>query len=357
MSIRISATLTQLIVFTLFFAAAAHGQNCTDLGGSEPLVHNQSFDGLGLSPAPQNADAANIQVLNPTAPRRYLGKFDNAVADNSGPVNVPGWALVEEGTNVSSVTGRYNVGNGSIGGGNTYSFGNDADRAFGSINDDTVAINFLGGCFRNAGLSALSMVSIRYTGEMWRRGASGTQTDTLRFEYAVNATNIYAGTFTHFAPLDFVTPNLTGTAGARDGNVAANQTVFPLTIVSVSLAPGDALYVRWVDNNIAGADDGLAIDDFHVSFFQPSAAEVSVSGRVTDSTGRAIPGASLRLSDQAGATLYTRSNPFGYYRFSGITAGNNYLIEVRAKNRHFDVSSIFVQPMDSLTNMDFISTP
>lgn len=357
MSIRISLTLTQILVLTLFSVVAAQGQNCIDLGGSEPLVHNQSFDGLGLSPAPQNADAAHIQVLNPTAPRRYLGKFDNAVADNSGPVNVPGWALVEEGTNVSSVTGRYNVGNGSISGGNTYSFGNDADRAFGSINDDTVAINYLGGCFRNAGSNTLSMVSIRYTGEMWRRGASGTQTDTLRFEYAVNATNIYAGTFTHFAPLDFVTPNVTGTAGARDGNVAANQTVFPLTIVSVSLAPGDALYVRWVDNNIAGADDGLAIDDFRISFFQPSAANISISGRVTDSAGRAISGASLRLIDLAGTAHHARTNPFGYYRFNGMTAGGSYLIEVGAKNRHFDVSAIFLQPMDSLANIDFISTP
>jgi hypothetical protein len=199
------------------------------------------------------------------------------------------------------------------------------------------------------------MVSIRYTGEMWRRGANGTQVDTLRFEYAVNATNIYAGTFTHFAPLDFVTPNITGTAGARDGNAAANRTVFPLTIVPVSLAAGDSIYVRWVDNNIPGADDGLAIDDFHISFFQPSAGEISISGRVIDSEGRAIPRASLRLTDLAGTAFSTLSNPFGYYRFTGIRAGNSYLLEVQAKNRHFEISSILLQPTDSISDIDFVS--
>ena len=356
MSIRSYGTVAQVFVILICFFVSAHSQNCIDLGGSQPLVHNQNFDGLGQSPAPQNGDPINVQVLNPSSPRRYLGKFDNATADNSGSVNVPGWALVEEGTSASSVTGRYNVGDGSANGGNTYSFGNSVDRALGSLNDDTVARNFLGGCFRNVGTGSLSMVSIRYTGEMWRRGASGTQVDTLRFEYAVNATNIYAGTFLNFALLDLLTPNIIGSAGLRDGNIAANQTVFPLTIVPVSLAPGDTFYVRWVDDNISGQDDGLGIDEFTISFFQPSAADVSVSGRVVDFTGRPISNAGLRLTDLAGGSTYARTNPFGFYRFTSLRAGSSYLLEASAKNRQFEVSSVLLQPTESLTDIDFIST-
>ena len=163
-------TVVSILVSFVLYSSIIYGQNCVDLGGVNPLTNTQSFDGIGQSPAPQNGDLDNIQVLNAGAPRRYLGKFDNAVADDSGPVNVPGWAIVEEGTNASSVTGRYNVGDGSASGGNTYSFGTTGDRALGSLNDDTVATNFIGGCYRNMTGTPLDHVIIAHSGEMWRRG-------------------------------------------------------------------------------------------------------------------------------------------------------------------------------------------
>lgn len=350
-------TVLSSFVFLVCFSFIADGQTCVDLGGVNPLTNTQNFDALGTSPAPQNGDAANIQVLNASAPRRYLGKFDNAVSDANATVNMPGWALVEEGTNSSSVTGRYNVGDGSSAGANTYSYGTSSDRAFGSLNDDTVAVNYLGGCYRNMTGADLTHVIVSYTGEMWRRGAAGSQTDRLDFAYAVNSTNIYDGTFTAHPTLDFVTPNTSGTAGARDGNTTPFRTVFGQTLISVAVPAGGTIYFRWIDQNIAGPDDGLAIDDFFVSFLPHTAADVSVSGRVTRANGRAAARAILTLNDGTNEARYAVTNTFGYYRFTGLTAGRSYVIAVNAKAIRFKNPSMMVEATDSLYDVNFIGIP
>lgn len=348
-------TLSILLVFT--FSSASNAQVCIDLGGSNPYSHLESYDGLGSSPAPQNGDLLNIQMLNAIGPRRYLGKFDSAVADNSSPVNFPGWAVVEEGSNASSVTGRYNTGNGSANGGNTYSFGTNSDRALGSLNDDTVSINYIGGCYRNMTGTTLNSVAIGFTGEMWRRGASGSQTDVLSFAFAVNATNIYSGAFAAYAPFDFVTPNVSGAAGARDGNAASYRAVFPQTLLPVSLAPGDSLYVRWVDQNIAGADDGLAIDDFSISMLPPSAADASIAGRVFSTDRRAIGRALMTLTDDSGKVRVAVTNTFVYYRFANVQTGRSYILSVAAKGVTFETPSIVVNLQDSLGVVNFVALP
>ncbi len=335
------------------------GQNCIALGGANPSTHTQNFDGLGNSPAPQNGDAANIFQLNASAPRRYLGKFDNAVADSSVVVNVPGWAVVEEGTNVSSVTGRYAAGDGSTAGGNTFSFASAAantDRAFGSLTDDTVSTNFLGGCFRNTTGTTASAVSIAFTGEMWRLGGSGAP-DRLDFQYAVNATNTYAGSYFDFNALDFITPSLAGSAGLRDGNAAANRTVFPATNILVTLAPNETLHVRWVDSNIAGADDGLAIDDFSIQILVVSAANASINGRVVTSTGRGVFGAHVSVADANGNVKTSITNPFGYYGFEDLPAGQTYAVTVRSKRYQFGESTRIVTLKDNMTDFEFVALP
>jgi hypothetical protein len=350
--------LTGVFLLFLVFTTLSQAQNCIDLGGGNPTSYSQNFDGLGASPAPRSPDAANIAQLSVT-PRRYLGKFDNAFADNNQPVNVPGWALVEEGTNTSSVSGRYGVGDGSAAGANTFSFASAAassDRAFGSITADDHALNWLGGCFRNTGPATVA-VAISYTGEMWRRGASGGQTDRLDFEYAINAINIFSGAYSAHNSFDFQTPNTTGTAGARDGNAAAFRTVFPPALMPVALAPGAAMYVRWNDQNIAGLDDGLAIDDFTLIFLSPSAAAVEISGRVTDSRGRGLPRVMVSLNNSTGESRIAQSNPFGYYRFKDVAGGQTYVVSVAAKNRNFSEPSRVVELTDSLANVDFQAEP
>lgn len=343
--------------FVLAFTLNTLGQTCIPLGGSNPISHTQNFDGLGLSSAPQFNDTVNILVLNPSSPRVYLGKFDNAVADNGSTVNLPGWAIVEIGNNLTSVTGRYAIGNGSSNGPNTYSFGTNGDRALGSINDDSVSEAFMGGCFTNTSVGTVTEVTIGFTGEMWRRGASGAQTDRLSFEYAVGATNLHFGTYTPNPTLDFVTPDTSGTAGPRDGNDAQYRTVVSAVTFPVTIGSGQSLYVRWADRNISGPDDGLAIDDVEIGFFGASSAPVTVAGRAITAEGRALSRTIVTLQSMTGETRTAITNPFGYYSFPDVTSGEPYIISAFAKGQEFATPSRLIEVMDSLMNVDFVTVP
>lgn len=352
-----SIVLSVIVLFVGGFELL--GQNCIDLGGASPNIYTQNFDGFGSSPSPQNSDAANVFQLNPSAPRRYLGKFDNAIADSGATVNVPGWAIVEEGSNTSSVTGRYNSSDGSASGGNTYSFASavaNTDLALGSLNDDTISTNYLGGCFRNATGGTALGVRIGYIGEMWRLGGSGAP-DRLDFQYAVNATNTFNGSFLDLNSFDFTTPSLAGSAGGRDGNVAPNRTAFTVTNVLVTLAPNDTLHVRWIDSNIAGADDGLAIDDFSIQILIPSAANASIAGRVLTSNGRGIARASVTISGPNGVVKSSLTNSFGYYKLEDIAVGQTYIVGVSSKRYEFIESTRALTLHEDLSGFDFTAQP
>lgn len=337
-------------------------QTCLNLGAAGAESNTQNFDGLTAVPGPRNADTANLVELNASNPRRWLGILSNTHNDSGADVDLPGWALVEEGSNASSVTGRYNVGDGSNAGPNTYSFGSSSDRALGSLNDNTVSTTWLGGCFTNAHVSTTYHVTVAFTGEQWRRA---TANDKLTFEVSVvpaSSTfpnpNIYSNgeTWVAVPDLDFTGPQ-TGTVGSLNGNASANRTIVAATFVG-GVGPGDTIYIRWRDDNLAGDDAGLAIDDVTVDFsVAPSAATAELSGRVLNSRGRGIPNARLLLTSSSGARMQAISNSFGYYSFQNLESGNVYVVTVAAKGHIFAPSTQVITLSDSITDADFVSSP
>ena len=55
------------------------------------------------------------------------------------------------------------------------------------------------------------------------------------------------------------------TAGALDGNLAANYATIS-GIIPVSIPSGSSIVIKWIDKNISGNDDGLAVDDLNINF-------------------------------------------------------------------------------------------
>jgi hypothetical protein len=84
-------------------------------------------------------------------------------------------------------------------------------------------------------------------------------------------------------------------------------------------------------------------------------ASVSVSGRVTNSTGRAVYLAQVSITDASNNTRIAITNPFGYYSFSNVAAGATYTISVRAKRYTFTPQMMLVN--NNLTNVDFVAGP
>jgi hypothetical protein len=67
----------------------------------------------------------------------------------------------------------------------------------------------------------------------------------------------------------------------------------------------------------------------------PTAASATVSGRVTDASGRGIARAIVSLTGPSGAIRTFMTNTFGYFRFEEVAVGNSYVFEIRHKQYRF----------------------
>ncbi len=183
------------------------------------------------------------------------------------PINatgMTGWSLVKySGSGANAI---FLVDTGSSNTGAVYSFGSTSasDRALGMLLSGTTR-SAIGVIFVNNSGGTISEFTVSYTGEQWRYGGT-TGTDKLQFEYQSGGTSISSGTFTAAPALDFHSPK-NGTlvplplTGALDGNNSANRTSVSATVTGLNWAPGQTLVLRWFDFDVAGSDDGLAIDD------------------------------------------------------------------------------------------------
>lgn len=83
----------------------------------------------------------------------------------------------------------------------------------------------------------------------------------------------------------------------------------------------------------------------------PTAASVSVSGRVLSEIGRPIGKAVVSITDPAGNRRTALTSPFGYYKFEDVASGGSYFVEVSAKGSEFQPRVITVG--EDLTDVDF----
>src|SRR3954464_11953947 len=223
----------------------------------------------------------------------YTQNFDtlsNTAGSTTNNLTIPGGFLTESGGGARD-NEQYAVDTGGSTTGDMYSYGAAAstERALGQLRSGTL-IPLFGACFTNNTGSTLTSLSINYTGEEWRLGTAA-RTDQMNFEYSLNATDLVTGTWTNVAALNFVTPD-TVTAGAKNGNAAADRTALSSTVSALSIANGATFWIRWNDTDATGADDGLAVDDFSL-------------------TPQAVPPVNLTINDvslnegNAGTTSFT----------------------------------------------------
>lgn len=93
-------------------------------------------------------------------------------------------------------------------------------------------------------------------------------------------------------------------------------------------------------DSIPNAGDGADIGAFEMQV--PTAASVSLSGRVLNHTGKGIARARLKITNTSGETRTVQTNPFGYYRFNDVLVGEIYVITIISKGYYFTPQVIFV---------------
>jgi predicted extracellular nuclease len=196
----------------------------------------------------------------------YIQAFDGVIASAGSSSSVPvGWDFAEAGTSANTT---YTAGTGSDNTGNTYSFGTGGsiERAFGTLQSGTL-IPTIGASFTNNTGQTITDLAIAYTGEQWRIGNTGAaRDDRLDFQISTNATSLTTGVWADRDSLDFVNPIKTAAvASALDGNAAANRVSLNPTISGLNIPNGATFWIRWVDFDAAGSDDGLAVDSFSIT--------------------------------------------------------------------------------------------
>ncbi len=106
-----------------------------------------------------------------------------------------------------------------------------------------------------------------------------------------------------------------------------------------------------------GNGDGLAFVDIGAFEKQlaPTAASVSVSGRVTSTKGGGINNVRVTMTNSNGETRTALSNPFGYYSFADVPAGETYIFSVSSKRYNFNQSTQVLTIVDELTEVNFVA--
>jgi CSLREA domain-containing protein len=120
---------------------------------------------------------------------------------------------------------------------------------------------------------------------------------------------------------------------------------------SFSLTTDQRGLTRPVDiPSISNASDGADIGAFEMQALAPTAASVSVSGRVL-ADGVGVYGAVVTMTDAFGVTRSARTNPFGYYSFTEVPAGATYIFNVFSKQYSFSPQVVTV--FDEMTDLNF----
>ena len=89
----------------------------------------------------------------------------------------------------------------------------------------------------------------------------------------------------------------------------------------------------------------------------PTAAMVSVGGRVLSNKGGGIGNVTVSLTDTNGQIKTTVTNEGGYYRFEEVEAGETYLITATGKRYTFSQPTQVININQDTEEVNFIANP
>ena len=117
-----------------------------------------------------------------------------------------------------------------------------------------------------------------------------------------------------------------------------------------------SLYIFDDDGSLSFAP-GVVGGGWGIEVIAPSAASLSLSGKVTDSSGRGIRSVAVML--EGGGLVAPRSTTtgsLGHYSFDTLSSGT-YVLTVNSKRYSFAVPTRMITMVDSVTDADFVAEP
>lgn len=197
---------------------------------------------------------------------------------------------------------------------------------------------------------------------------------------------VFAWPFTasaNFGPTSFTlvdnipNPNLSCLDAPTPSNPQASQTITSFgagNTITVSENPAPPPPAGWTFANVNCVESGVQDSTqnsitptasiivqigevvtctFTNTQFAPTAARVSVSGRVATFYGAAVTRARVMMTDPEGNVRTALTNNFGYYRFEDVEVGNTYVFNVVSKQYQFSPRVVTLD--DAMADLDFIA--
>jgi PEP-CTERM motif len=202
---------------------------------------------------------------------------------------LPGWSLfistLADAPTIAADTGSSNAGTfrsfGSSGSGDRALGGLASGGSyFGSPASGAVA-GYIALAFTNNSGVNIDGFTLGFAGEQWRNGGN-TSAQPMTLEFGLGAS---LGTVSSWAApggtFDYSSPVVGSTAAAVDGNMAGRVAGLGGSVTPLTWAPGDTLWIRWIERNDSGNDHGLAIDDLTFSITavpEPGALALMLAG-------------------------------------------------------------------------------
>lgn len=212
------------------------------------------------------ASPAAVMASGKTAPPSYTlttttygQDFDSLASTGTSQALPAGFQITEQGT-ANASNGFYTANNGSSNTGDVYSYGTTGttERALGSLTSGTNSPIYFGGVFTNGLGGTIESLAFGYDGEQWRAGSSTT--DSLTFQYSLDATEVDNGSWTSLASLTFTPLVIAANGATLNGN--ANRTALAGAASGLAIGAGQSFAFRWLNTDSAGSDHGLGVDNF-----------------------------------------------------------------------------------------------
>ncbi|WP_341884402.1 ExeM/NucH family extracellular endonuclease [Synechococcus sp. UW140] len=232
---------------------------------------------------------------------------------------IPGWHLFRQPASTPVAITAYNADTGASSSGSFYSYGSTgiSERALGGLASggtyfgtpaSAAVAGWIALSLKNQGSSNISSLSIGFSGEQWRNGGNAeTQSMLMEYGYGTNFSDVTTWNKPASSFKNFTSPIATTTAAAVDGNSAGKISSLGgnVDLTATPWTPGSNLWLRWIDNNDAGNDHGLAIDDLSITIPTttpaPTLPVISIAAP-DDSSGEFGDAASLRISRTGSTT-------------------------------------------------------
>ena len=163
---------------------------------------------------------------------------------------------------------------------------------------------------------------------------------------------VYNQTLTAFS--DVPEPFFTFTV--TEGTLPPGTSLMPLETNAVALTGTPTSTGTFNFTITATTTGGFTISASYSLTIQNAVSFVAVRGRVLNADGRAVSRAQVLLIDANGNVIKQVSvNPFGYYRFNNVQAGETYSFKAIAKNRRFMTQNLTIN--GELNDLNFIAEP